>query len=81
MEDAGSLSENGGVTVGYKPVKLATTLYRHDPQHSNVGIRDRVERPKGLEGGDVKAAEPGTPEVYWGSLWVFRRKSGENCGS
>ena len=68
MEDAGSFSGNGGVIVGYKPIKLAITLYWYDLQHSNVGIRKRVERSKGLEGGDAEAAKPGTPEVYWGSL-------------
>ena len=78
MEDAGSSSRDGGVTVGYKPIKLAATLYWNDSQRSNIGIRNRMERAEGLESGDAEATEPGTSKMHWSSLWVFGRKDGKS---
>ena len=40
--------------MGYQSIQLATTLHGHDPKHSHVGFRDRMEGAKRLEGGDAK---------------------------
>ena len=45
-----------------------------------MGVRDRLEGAKGVEGGDAEASESGTLEVHWGCLWVLRNKFGGIVG-